>query len=134
MDRIFHAKIKWYQYLYLVLLGGITFYLMWVMLIIPALIFALLLVFMIERFIHTTYTVTKDNHLVISHGRFSKNRSVSLSDIITIEKRNSVKVSNLYFTEYLLIGLVGNRYLAVWPMKEREFLRMVEARRNNPES
>ncbi len=54
MNRIFHARITWYQYLYLILLGGLSFFLLWEKLIIPAAICMVLLVVLIERFIHTT--------------------------------------------------------------------------------
>lgn len=60
MNRIFHARIAMGQYLFLILIGILTVYMLWSKLSLPAALFMLWLVVIIEKLIHTTYTVTPD--------------------------------------------------------------------------
>ncbi len=70
MNRIFHARIAMGQYLFLILIGILTVYMLWSKLSLPAALFMLWLVVIIEKLIHTTYTVTPDGKLMLSFGRF----------------------------------------------------------------
>lgn len=88
-----------------------------------------LLVFLIERFIHTTYTITADGRLVISSGRFSKSKMIWLKDITSVVNRKSVSVLNLSMLHYIMIGYGGGRYVSLLPLKELEFVTLLEDRR-----
>lgn len=128
MNRIFHARITWYQYLYLILLGGLSFFLLWDKSIILAAICMVMLVFMIERFIHTTYTITTEGQLILSAGRFSKFKPIWLKDIVSVERRSSVKVGGFAVLRYVMIGYGKGRYISVLPLKEQEFIDLLEKR------
>ena len=74
MNRIFHARIAMGQYLFLILIGILAVYMLWYKSPFLAAIFMLWLVVIIEKLIHTTYTVTPDGKLVLSFGRFSRSK------------------------------------------------------------
>ena len=131
MNRIFHTRITWYQYLYILLLGALTFFLMWDKMIIMATFCALLLIILIERFIHTIYTITPDGKLIISTGRFSKSKTVYLKDIREVQKRNSVKIAGFSTLRYILIRYNIDNYVSVLPVKEQEFIDLLDERRKN---
>ncbi|KAA5376951.1 ABC transporter, partial [Phocaeicola dorei] len=57
MNRIFHARIAMGQYLFLILIGILAVYMLWYKSPFLAAIFMLWLVVIIEKLIHTTYTV-----------------------------------------------------------------------------
>lgn len=126
MNRIFHTRITPYQYLFLILVGFLTFWMLWQKFIIPATACALLLVFFIERFIHTTYTITTDGSLVLHWGRFSKKKTIAIGKIISVEKKYILKIGGFCLTSYLLIHYEGNKYISVLPVKEREFINTIE--------
>lgn len=65
MNRIFHARIAVGQYLFIILAGAMAVYGLWEKNILIAVLFMLLLVVSIEKLIHTTYTVTADNRLLL---------------------------------------------------------------------
>lgn len=133
MNRIFHARIAWYQHLYLILLGGLAFFLLWDKNIILAGMCMVLLVFLIERFIHTTYTITTDGKLILSIGRFSKPKVIWIKDIASVYTKKSVKIMGISALSYVLIAHVSGRYTAVLPIKEREFVELLEEQRKHIE-
>lgn len=129
MNRIFHVRITWYQYLYLILLGGLSFFLLWDKSIILAAICMVLLVVLIERFIHTTYTITNDGRLILYAGRFSKSKTIWLKDITSVLQRKSVKILGFSMLRYVMIGYGTDRYVSLLPLKETEFVHLLEVRR-----
>ena len=58
MNRIFHARIAWYQYFLLVVLTVNAVGALWCKYILVAVLFVLMLIVVIEQIIHTTYTLT----------------------------------------------------------------------------
>ena len=60
MNRIFHARIAWYQYFLLVVLTVNAVGALWCKYILVAVLFMLMLIVVIEQIIHTTYTLTTD--------------------------------------------------------------------------
>lgn len=129
MNRIFHARISWYQYLFLLLLGILAFFLVWDKMILPATACAILLIILIERFIHTTYTVTADRQLILSAGRFSRVRTIRIADILSIQRRSSVKIGTFAVLNYLLIRYGKDKYISVMPVKEQEFIKLIEEKK-----
>ncbi|MDR0746065.1 MAG: PH domain-containing protein [Mediterranea sp.] len=127
MNRIFHVRIAWYQYLYLIVLGGLSFFLLWEKNIISATCCMVLLVFLIERFLHTTYTFTTDGKLIISPGRFSGSKVIRLKDITSVEMRRSVSILGFSLLHYVMIGYGADRYVSLFPLKELEFMMLLEA-------
>jgi Predicted membrane protein len=127
MNRTFHTRISWYQYAYLILIGLLAFWMLWIKAIIPAVLCMILVVFLIERFIHTTYTIT-DNRLIIYLGRFAKTKAICLKDIHSVERRQS-HFGRLTNTSFILIQYKLNKYTSVMPMNERDFIDLLDKRR-----
>lgn len=128
MNRIFHARIAGGQYLFLVLATAITFYNLWEKNIILAVIFMLLLVINIERLIHTTYTITPDGKLVLSFGRFSRNQEIQLKDITSVGRACSMRIGKFTVMRYVLIRYGEDKCEGLLPVKEDEFIRLLEGR------
>ena len=92
MDRIFRARIAFYQYLLLIVFAATAFVFLWFKYILAAVVLVILLLIVIEKIIHTTYTVTKDNELVIYRGRFSRKFTLPISQITALRRGHSLKI------------------------------------------
>lgn len=128
MNRIFHARIVWYQYVLLVILTSTLISFLWFKFIIPAAFLAVVLLVVIEQIIHTSYIVTTDNKLIVSRGRFSKKKIIPISTIIAIRKYHSMKIGRYSVTNYLIIEYNINKYISLMPVKEQEFVNLIQAR------
>lgn len=126
MNRIFHARIAWYQYFLLVILTVNVVAALWCKFILPAVLLMLLLIVVIEQIIHTTYTVTPDGILEISNGRFIRKKVIPIAEITTVRKYHSMKFGNFSVTNYVLIEYGKGKFASVMPVKEREFLELIE--------
>lgn len=129
MNRIFHARIAMGQYLFLILIGSLTVYMLWNRLPLPAALFMLWLVVIIEKLIHTTYTVTPDGKLVLFFGRFSRGKEILLKDITSVERASSMQVGRFALMRYVLVKYGGGKCAVLLPVKEEEFIRLLEERR-----
>lgn len=130
MNRIFHARITWYQYVALVLFtvnGGVA---LWCKFAIVGALLLLLVVVLIEQIIHTTYTLTPDGMLEIYQGRFVRRRVVPLREITSVEVCRSMRFGAFSVTRYVLIGYGKGLFVSVMPVKEREFVELIEKRRH----
>ena len=81
MNRIFHARIVWYQYFLLVVLGINAFGFLWCKNIILATLMMLFLIVIIEQIIHIVYTVTTVGLLIINYGRFISKKTILIVEI-----------------------------------------------------
>lgn len=126
MNRIFHARIPWYQWLALVLFALNGAVALWCKIAIPGTLLFLLVIVLIERIIHTTYTVTSDNRLEVYQGRFSRRRVIPLQEITSVEVCRSMKLGSFSVTRYVLVSYGQGRFVAVMPVKEREFVELLE--------
>lgn len=123
MNRIFHARVTIGQYLFLLLVTIVVVHEMWVKHALMAIIFMVLLVIVIERLIHTTYTLTTDGKLILSYGRFSRPKEILVSDIVSIERTSSMQIGRFALLRYLLLKY-GERgkFVALFPVKEDLFV------------
>lgn len=128
MNRIFHARIAAGHCLFVVLSGAIAVYSLWEKNILVALLFMLLLVAVIEKLIHTTYTVTADGRLLLYFGRFSREKEIRLDDIIAVERASSMRIGRFAVMRYVLVRYGEDRCVALLPVKEQEFVRLLEQR------
>lgn len=126
MNRIFHARIVWYQYFLLAVLTVNAVGALWCKYILPAVLFMLMLIVVIEQIIHTVYTVTADGNLEISRGRFIRKKVIPISEITIIQKYRSMKFGSFSVTDYLLIEYGKGKFASVMPVKEREFVELIE--------
>lgn len=130
MNRIFHSRIAWYQYFLLVVLAINAFYMLWCKHILLATLLMLLLVVVIEQVIHTTYTVTTEGDLILTHGRFIRRKVIPIREISEMRKCTSMKVGRFSMTQYVLIAYGNGKYVTALPIKEREFVEAIEKKRN----
>lgn len=130
MNRIFHARIAWYQYFLLVVLTVNVVGALWCKYILPAVLLILMLIVVIEQIIHTVYTVTPDGILEISTGRFIRKKVIPISEITAIRKCHSMKFGRFSVTEYVLIEYGKGKFVSVMPVKEREFVELLEKKIN----
>ena len=126
MNRIFHARIAMGQYLFLILIGILAVYMLWYKSPILAAIFMLWLVVIIEKLIHTTYTVTADNRLLLFFGRFSRGREILLKDITSVERTSSMRIGKFAVMRYVLVRYGEGKCVALLPVKEEEFIRLLK--------
>ena len=128
MNRTFHARIAWYQYFLLVVLTVNVAGALWCKYILPAVLLILMLIIVIEQIIHTVYTITPDGILEISTGRFIRKKVIPVSGITAIKKCHSMKFGRFSVTEYVLIEYGKGKFVSVMPVKEREFVGLLEKR------
>ena len=128
MNRIFHARIAWYQYFLLVVLTVNVAGALWCKYILPAVLLILMLIIVIEQIIHTVYTIAPDGILEISTGRFIRKKVIPVSGITAIKKCHSMKFGRFSVTEYVLIEYGKGKFVSVMPVKEREFVGLLEKR------
>lgn len=93
-DRTFHKRITLPVRLGMGLFTVLTVYFFWVKTAILGILVAIVIVGMIERILHTTYTIRRVkpidrdeeiDFLIIDEGRFSTNRNVPLCDVVRME-------------------------------------------------
>lgn len=126
MNRIFHARIAAGQYLFILLAGAVAVYGLWEKNILIAILFMLLLIVSIEKLIHTTYTITTDNRLVLFFGRFSRGKEIRLEDITAVERTSSMQIGKFAVMRYVLIKYGESKCVALLPVKEEEFIRLLQ--------
>lgn len=131
MNRIFHARIAWYQYFLLVVLGANAFGFLWCKYIVLAAFMMLLLIVVIEQVIHTVYTITSQDELILSYGRFTRKKTIPVKDIVSVQKHHSMKFGRFSVTEYVLIEYGKGKYVSVMPVKEQEFIELLEKKRGD---
>lgn len=129
MDKIFHARIHFSMYLFLVLLTAGTYLSFWHHMGVCAAITLVLLVVVVERIIHTTYTLTGDGRLIVSYGRFSRPRVIPLESLRRIERCRRMRIAGKSLYSYLLLVYGEEKHVAVMPVKEEEFIAEVTRRR-----
>ena len=93
-----------------------------------ALVFMLLLVLLIEQLIHSAYTVRASGELVICRGRFRKIRNIPLQDISLVERVSSLLFGALFVSHYVLVHYKGGKTIALLPVNEEEFLKILAKR------
>lgn len=102
-------------------------YLFWIKQAVFGLLVVIIIVGMLERMLHTTYTfacvkpVDRDEEmefLLIDKGRFSRNQSIPLRDVLQCK----VMYVNFGLYHYLLIEYGAHHLVAVQPEDERAFV------------
>lgn len=129
MNRIFHARILMGHYLSLVLFTVLGLYGFLERNALWALAGMLLLVLLIERLIHTTYTLTAQGSLVIDRGRFSKQKSIPLTEIHGVEQTSSMRIGGRSLMHCVVLTYGNNCHEALIPVNEEEFISQLQKRR-----
>ena len=129
MNRIFHARILWYQYFMLAVFSFNALSFLWCKNILFAVVMMVLLVIVIEQIIHTQYIVTSEGEVQLFYGRFIRKKMIPIREITSVQRYHSVRFGRFSLTHYVLIEY-GNRKTA-WatPVKEQEFVEYIEKQR-----
>ena len=129
MSRTFQHRVTPSALVSILLLAFLTLYFFWHrggFHVIIALILLVTTTLVIERVIHTTYTLTDDGFLEIYQGRFSGVRRLPLTDIVSVE----VKKPFLGLANYVLIMYGANHFVSVQPDNEEAFIREIKKRQD----
>lgn len=94
----------------------------WCMKAMIGLVVALGLIIIIERIIHSTYTLTADGKLVVYYGRFYKGKTIPLIDITDVELKRSSGFGGIMPSKYVLIHYGKKNLLSLVPVKPEEFI------------
>lgn len=129
MNRIFHARIAAGQYLFLLAATAITIHEMWMKHAIMTVMLMLLLIIAIERLIHTTYTLTTDDKLILNYGRFSRSREILLREVTSVERATTMKIGRFAVMRFVVVkyGTKG-KVVVLLPVKEDLFLKLMNQR------
>ena len=74
---------------------------------------------MLEKTFHTQYTITPERTLIISQGKFFKNRTIAIDEIESIDEFYKLKLAGISVTEFILIKH-RNKYYSLLPAKEKK--------------
>ena len=122
MDRIFHQRFTLTSKCAISLFTLLAFYFLWNKMALPALMVVIVIVMMIERVLHTTYTLLLDEdeveQLVIYRGRFSKPISIRVGDIVKVTRIKAV----FGLSCYLLLQYGACHLISLQPDNEELFM------------
>lgn len=132
-DRTFHKRITLPAKLGIGLFTALAVYFFWVKMAVLGILVAIVVVGMIERIQHTTYTIRRVkpvdrdeemDFLVIDEGRFSTNRNVPLCDVVRMEN-----VRAFFGLDHcLLIEYGAGNMVTIQPDNEEGMRRAIEER------
>lgn len=122
MNHIFHQRFTLTSKCGISLFTMLAFYLLWNKMALLALLVVIVIVMMIERILHTTYTLMNDENgveqLVIYHGRFSKSKSIRVGDIVKVTRIKAV----FGLSCYLLVEYGACHLISLQPDNEELFM------------
>ncbi|MBQ6037388.1 MAG: PH domain-containing protein [Bacteroidaceae bacterium] len=116
MNRIFHERITWAQVVFILIGAAVVFWAFWIKQVLLGVVFLLMLIVMIERAIHTTYTLTTDGRLLVYYGRFTKGKEILVSDIKKVEKFKN------WLTHGVVVHYGDGRFVPLQPVNEEELI------------
>lgn len=128
MSRLFHARIRWQSWLYLVLILFVAVYAGWHRMPVVMTLAFLGLILVIERIVHTSYRIT-DTRLVVHTTRFRPDTVVPLASVVRIDRVRGLRLFGRDLNPALLVvyrvetDTEGKtRELAVVPQNETDFV------------
>ena len=119
MNKVFRARVIWYHYIYFVLLSGLAISFFMDNFFSLGVLFISWLIYMLEKTFHTQYTITPERTLIISQGRFFKNRTIAIDEIESIDEFYKLKLAGISVTEFILIKH-RKEYYSLLPAKEKK--------------
>ena len=128
MNRIYHAKVTFCRGLVLVALTVMTLVALWWRWPLAALPAMLLLLWWIERLIHTTYTLTTDQKLLIDEGHFACRCTICLADVRHIQRSRPLLTACSSLFGGIEVTLSDGKHITLFPQREEEFMRQIEHR------
>lgn len=132
MERTFHQQFTMANKCGITVFSLLAFYLLWQKAALTGLFVAVIVVLMIERMIHTTYTFTvseRSEVLRIDHGRFSRPTVIAVNEIV----RCTLMKTAFGLSHYLLIEYGGRRMVSVTPDNSEAFIAELKKRQEQNE-
>ena len=128
MNRVFHARILPAYVLALALFAYLLIHAFWVKSALLALLCMVVLVLVVERIIHTQYTLTADGRLLVDRGRFRRRLELAVTDILLVEQVRAPLFGALLVSHYVLVHYKGGKTVALLPVREEEFIQVLRKR------
>ena len=132
MIRTFHSKID------PVILFGcmlpctvLAVYFFWIKLALLAAVFMIFMVILVERMIHSSYTLTDDGRLLVYKGRFSRSAVYALNEIASVELHRPSFFFLFKRRDAVLLTLKNGRQVVVTPFPAAEFCHALLKRRED---
>lgn len=123
MNRIFHHRFTLPAKCSIALFALLAFWLFWQRMPVVALAVVVVVLMMMERVLHGSYTLTADR-LLIDRGRFSRRREIRLCDIVRCTPMTGI----FGLSHYLLIEYGAGRLTTVQLSEEAVFIRELKKR------
>ena len=127
INRTFHYRVSFLNYAAIIVVAVAALCAFWHKSAANAVVgFALMIVvvLMVERIVHTAYTLTADGRLRVSKGRFSRRVEIRLADIVSVETVHG----RLLPVRYVLVRYGAGHELAVQPANEEAFIEEIRKR------
>ena len=132
MERTFHQQFTMANKCGITVFSLLAFYLLWQKAALTGLFVAVIVVLMIERMIHTTYTFTvseRSEVLRIDRGRFSRPTVIAVNEIV----RCTLMKTAFGLSHYLLIEYGERRMVRVTPDNSEAFIAELKKRQEQNE-
>lgn len=132
MERTFHQQFTMANKCGITVFSLLAFYLLWQKAALTGLFVAVIVVLMIERMIHTTYTFTvseRSEVLRIDRGRFSCPTVIAVNEIV----RCTLMKTAFGLSHYLLIEYGERRMVSVTPDNSEAFIAELKKRQEQNE-
>ena len=128
MNRIFHHKITPVAKCAVASFTLFSLWCFWHLQAFSGFVTAILVVLMVERVLHTTYTFMQDDTgnevLCIERGRLSRQRIIRIADIVQITPLQTAFGAS----QYLLVKYGPNRLISLQPDDTKAFLAELKTR------
>jgi hypothetical protein len=128
MNRIFHHKITPVAKCAVASFTLFSLWCFWHLQAFSGFVTAVLVVLMVERVLHTTYTFMQDDTgnevLCIERGRLSRQRIIRIADIVQITPLQTAFGAS----QYLLVKYGPNRLISLQPDDTKAFLAELKTR------
>lgn len=137
--RVFQQQLSIGMVCALTLSSLLCLYFFWIKQGLLALLMAIVVVLIVERIIHTTYTfirIARDEdskervYLVINKGRFVRSKYIALGDIVCCRLMRV----NFKLSHYVLIEYGHQHFVAVQPQNEQAFIDEIKKRQKAEEA
>lgn len=132
INRTFHYRVSFLNYAAIIVVAVAALCAFWhksAANAVVGLALMIAVVLMVERIVHTAYTLTADGRLRVSKGRFSRRVEIRLTDIVSVETVHG----RLLPVRYVLVRYGAGHELAVQPANEEVFIEEIRKRQETLE-
>ncbi|NLV51859.1 MAG: hypothetical protein GXY64_01080 [Bacteroidales bacterium] len=138
MNRQFHSKASFTHYALLAVLLSVAIYFAWHIVAftrqVGGLLIAvdlLIMLMVIQRIVHTTYTITSERTLVIDKGKLSRIITIPLNEIDRIDRINRWRIAGKPLISSLVIVRTSGQEYYISPKNEEDFIKCIIQRKQH---